>query len=372
MPMYESKAHEIDLRIGGSAAGRAASSRAPLAALAPRRAPAAAVGVARRGGRRVGEAVVHLDLELARLLQRMGEGGRIERAARLVEDLLEVLLRDGAEVARERVRDTPRGREEVGEGVVVGAQQLAVPRVAQLRLVERARLAVRLERVLVRRELPRREPLDHLLATRGPQRVHDCARPGERLELRVLRRDGGVVGGELVEVIEDLRAQRGADLVDLLAQLVDLADAHVGVEMYEQLVDSLQEIGGLSIHALTRHDVQLLDGGHEHLEALQRGDRLRQVALRVVERLDVAADLVHHLLRRIRLRLDVAHLAALEVGAPRGRLLAHCLQDLLVERLHLLLQLLHVGIHSRQRVLCREQFVDVCGWVEVGLVERVG
>ena len=141
--------------IGGSAAVAAPPSAppSPRSSSSPSPAPPPLV-VASAAAASDWPAVVHLHLELGRLLERMGEGGRIERAARLVEDLLEVLLRDGAEVARERVRDTPRGREEVGEGVVVGAQQLAVPRVAQLRLVERARLAVRLERVLVRRELP--------------------------------------------------------------------------------------------------------------------------------------------------------------------------------------------------------------------------
>ena len=51
------------------------------------------------------------------------------------------------------------------------------------------------------------------------------ARAGERLELRVLWRHRRVVGRELVEVLEDLRAQRGANALDLLAKLVERLSA---------------------------------------------------------------------------------------------------------------------------------------------------
>ena len=60
--------------------------------------------------------------------------------------------------------------------------------------------------------------------------------------------------------------------------------------------------------AALRHHDELLDRRHEHLQPLERADREREVALGVVEALDVAADLVHHRLARLRLRLDVAHL----------------------------------------------------------------
>jgi len=158
----------------------------------------------------------------------------------------------------------------------------------------------------------------------------------------------------------------------------------VGLEVREQAVDRLQQVRRLRVHALARHHFELLDGGHEHLQPLERGDRLREVALRVVERLDVAADFVHHLLRRLRLRLDVAHLdhelpngllAALEVAPRRGArrgLLAHGLQHLLVEHLHLILQLQHLGLHLAERLLGREEPIDVRCRVKVGRVEWVG
>ena len=83
-----------------------------------------------------------------------------------------------------------------------------MPRVAQLGLIERARLAVRLEHVLVRRKLPAAEPRDHFFSALWPEGVHHSTRPDKGLELGVLRRDRRVVGRELIKVLKDLRKVR--------------------------------------------------------------------------------------------------------------------------------------------------------------------
>ena len=121
-----------------------------------------------------------------------------------------MLAADGTEVARQRQRDAPRGREEPLEArrvpsrhshgqysraiggaaaifnmavlttailtMAIPLQHLLVPLVPQLRLLERAKLAKGLEGVLVRRELPAAEPRYHLLACLGAERVDHEAR----------------------------------------------------------------------------------------------------------------------------------------------------------------------------------------------------
>mmetsp|Transcript_38142 Transcript_38142/g.65400 ORF Transcript_38142/g.65400 Transcript_38142/m.65400 type:complete len:258 (-) Transcript_38142:127-900(-) len=257
-----------------------------------------------------------------------------------------------------------------------------MPRVAELGLIQRPCLPAWCEGVLVRRELPHAEPSDHLLPTLRAERVDHRAGARQLLEPSVLRR-ARLVGGQPVEVLEDLRAQRRLYLVDLPPELVELLDLRVAVEVREELRDRLQQVRRLRVHPLARHDRQLLDRRDEHLQPLERSDRLRQVALGVVERLDVAADLLNHQLRRFRLRLDVphldeelahrllAHLDVLARGRARRRLCTHGLQDLLVQLLQLPLDTLRVRVNLRQRFLRREELVYVRNGVEVGRVERV-
>tara|TARA_B110001452_G_scaffold59658_1_gene46450 strand:+ start:1695 stop:2594 length:900 start_codon:yes stop_codon:yes gene_type:complete len=253
----------------------------------------------------------------------------------------------------------------------------------QLGLLERSVLGVRLEGMLVRSKLPAGEPRDHLLAHARAERVDHRARPFERLD--VGRLDAlGALGAQLVEVVEDLLAQVHLHLVDLLAQLGDLLDVTVVLEVHEQRVDRLQQVGRLRVHALLRHHDELLDRRHEHLQPLERADRERQVALGVVEALDVTADLVHHRLARLRLRLDVAHLdeelcdrlpPVLEVPARRAtsaRLLAYREQNLLFEPAHPLVQAADVRVDLQEAVLVGEEPVDVSDRVKVGRIDRVG
>jgi hypothetical protein len=107
------------------------------------------------------------------------------------------------------------------------------------------------------------------------------------------------------------------------------------------------------------------------------------VALGVVERLDVLADLVDHLLRLLGLVLDVAYLLeelvhrrlgvrqVLAGRHARASLRAHGVHHLVVERDHVRLELVDVRVDARERLLRREEPVDVVDRVEVGLVQRV-
>ena len=76
------------------------------------------------------------------------------------------------------------------------------------------------------------------------------------MQLRVMRH--AIVGGELVEVLEDLRTKLLAYGLDGGFELIDLGDARVAVEVHEQLVDRLQQGRGLSVHPLARHHTKLL------------------------------------------------------------------------------------------------------------------
>merc|ERR1719193_2790753 len=68
-------------------------------------------------------------------------------------------------------------------------------------------------------------------------------------------------------------------------------------EMACQLLDGVDQARRLLVPSSRAQRAQLLQGGHEHYEPLERGHRQREVPLGDVQGLDVPADIADELLR---------------------------------------------------------------------------
>ena len=97
-----------------------------------------------------------------------------------------------------------------------------------------------------------------------------------------------------LERLENLFAQARPDGLNGPRQIRYFRNRLKVREMYSQLTHCVEKVRGLLVLLLLRHLLQLLDGVHEHVEALQGGYRRLEVTLGVVELFYVLADYLDH------------------------------------------------------------------------------
>ena len=79
-----------------------------------------------------------------------------------------------------------------------------------------------------------------------------------------------------MEVFDDVRSQRAADVGVFLLQRRDFRDVVVSLEVRRELVDRLEEVRAVAVLAAHRHLFELFERADEHAEASKRGDRSRE------------------------------------------------------------------------------------------------
>ena len=274
-------------------------------------------------------------------------------------------------------------RREDAPHLLLGLEVTFDPRVSALDRVEVGLFSERsVEDLRVRGEFLVCEIADELLAHVGLEGVHHQAGVRQsRSCAGVLLDDGGLPSG--VEFLEDVGAERGSDLGVLALELRHLRNVVVPVEVRAELIDSLEEVCAVVVLTAHRHRLELVHGGHEHAETTERGDGAGQVALRAVQLLDVAANLLHHRLAQLRLVLDVAdaraelenrrlRLRQIRLGAyAAGALRPDRLEDLVVHATNPKPELGDQRVHARQRRLVGEEPIEEVHGVELRRREDV-
>eukprot|EP00982_Pelagococcus_subviridis_P015110 31379-Pelagococcus_subviridis.AAC.15 len=329
------------------------------------------------------EVLVEVPLELDRSMQRLQQRRHLRRAGVVVQQQREIRPRELTQRHAQELRDFPSLRKHPPHLLLL-FQVALDPRVASLRGLElRVVVAVRpVERRRVVEHLFVRDVAYELLSDVRLQRVDDEARVREaRRRARVALDHRGLP--RRVEVFDDVRSQRAADVGVFLLQRRDFRDVVVSLEVRRELVDRLEEVRAVAVLAAHRHLFELFERADEHAEASKRGDRSREVPLRVVELFDVLARLLDHDLALRRFRLDLRDprvelrdraLRVLEVrlrARAAGALRPHRAQDLVVYPPHAQPQFRDERVHSAEVRLVGEQAVDEVDGVEVGGGEDV-
>mmetsp|Transcript_35383 Transcript_35383/g.67681 ORF Transcript_35383/g.67681 Transcript_35383/m.67681 type:complete len:316 (-) Transcript_35383:190-1137(-) len=306
------------------------------------------------------ESLLQLLLELQRLVQSQQNGLNVASGSSggargvVVQDLREMRPGDFAEVHAEHLRHPPRIGEELPH-LLLGTQLALEPGVPPLRAIQASHLAGGGEHLPVRSHLLVAYLSQQLIPDVGLQHVHHQAGVGQR------RGDGGAVAlgvdvRQPFKVLEQAGAQHELDGVNLAAHLANLGDGVERIEVRGQLVHRLQHVGSFFVPALGGHGFKLIHRGHEHGQTAQHGDGGGEVSFRVVQLLDVAANLLNHELALLRLRLDVpdarkeildCRLGVVQVllrAVAGAALLAHGVQDVAVHAADAQAQILEHGL----------------------------
>mmetsp|Transcript_24748 Transcript_24748/g.79702 ORF Transcript_24748/g.79702 Transcript_24748/m.79702 type:complete len:255 (-) Transcript_24748:59-823(-) len=242
------------------------------------------------------------------------------------------------------------------------------------------------KQLIVVNQLPLGKEVDQACHHISPQRL-DCL---ARIRQGLLRTGGVGVGSVLVQqaahpskVVEDAVRDAPPQLRRLLLQLLHLGHVPVALEVVGERVDRRQQPRGLAVLTVAAGHLQLVHRGDQHLKLAQRGARRRQVALGIIQLLDVCTDFLHQVLRLLRLGPDGADLEeqladggfglldVLRDVPPRRALLSNGCEDLFVQFGDVLAQFGPERVDLVQRCLIREALVQVRDWVELRLVQWV-